>query len=97
MIKESWKSYVTQGWSYVHLFGSACLFMLIVKLLNGNILFASLITMLLGATWEFIDAMYSTFPENKFLSQIFDHRGADYKDIIFDATGIIIGVIIHTI
>ena len=68
-------------WSFVHLLG--CYFLM-------TIFHSWIIVLALGILWEFMDYLYACvkYEVPEWFSSIFDPRGADIMDIVFDAAGI---------
>ncbi|HCL00412.1 MAG TPA: hypothetical protein DHW42_09965 [Candidatus Marinimicrobia bacterium] len=69
------------AWSAVHLLG--CYFLM-------TIIKSWVIVLCLAIWWEFLDFCYSylRYQVPEWVSSIFDPRGADIMDIVFDAIGI---------
>jgi hypothetical protein len=84
--------YLANGWNMVHMTGSMALYMTLRVRFEATPLQATAITMLAGLTWEFLDAAYCSLRKGpSAMDQILDPRGADYRDIVMDITGIVAG------
>lgn len=76
-------------WSYVHLFGSWCLAMVLWKIFSRTPLDAVIITFGCGVFWEICDEIYHYLSEwiEILNDNLFDKRGASWLDIIMDLIG----------
>ena len=83
-------------WSWVHLFGCAFL-VFAFREIGLGLCVAGLLTMVLGFIWECYDAIYSKiFPDTLLfnLDVLFDQRGFSWLDLVFDAGGIALSVVV---
>ena len=86
MTFSNMKYYLSQGWNYVHLFGSSVLALIIYTKVLPNFL-AFIIAMLLGVIWEAMDELLGEridFP--------FDPFGWDTRDLAMDGVGIVLAI-----
>ena len=83
--------YFRNGWNSVHFTGSMAL-NIGLQARGMEPLKASFVTMMLGMSWELLDAIYAsqrTGP-NSFDSWL-DPKGADWRDLVMDFGGIMAG------
>lgn len=83
--------YLANGWNSVHFCGSMALNMGL-QVRGMEPLKASFITMMLGLSWELLDAVYASQRTGQnSLDSWLDPKGADWRDLVMDAGGIIAG------
>jgi len=92
-------SYLKDFWSWIHCFGSCalnCVIFSCIYFFHQHIivvLYASIITLILGGIWELCDEIYSRSKRTN-LDWLFDNRGWDVRDMRMNCLGIGISILI---
>lgn len=82
--------------SLTHCFGSTILFLLFYSF-EPRFMFAGSMTFGLGIIWEYFDECTKNNYFNikkQYLTMIFDIRGGDYFDLMYDFLGVVLGCVL---
>ena len=90
MDHQTMGAYMSDPWTAVHITGTALIYSLLMLKFDMPQIPAALLAFVLGVTWELCDAAYSSMRTGPgALDNVFDKRGADWRDICADGAGVI--------